>query len=215
MTFTGDRLRLYAVTDSRWLAGGETLESVVEAVLLGGATLIQLREKRVGKDALLRQAQRLLPVCRRYGVPLIINDHPDVAREAGADGVHVGQGDMAYEEARRILGPDGIIGVSAHNPEEALRAQAAGADYLGCGAVFGSATKDGVQTLTPAGLAAICGSVTIPVVAIGGIDESNIRELGGTGADGVAVVSALFAQTDKEAAARRLRALAERMVQGG
>lgn len=220
MTFTGDRLRLYAVTDSRWLATDslserETLETAVENVLLGGATLVQLRDKRAGKGALLRQAQRLLSICHRCDVPLIINDYPDVAREAGADGVHVGQEDMAYEEARRILGPDSIIGVSAHNPEEALRAQAAGADYLGCGAVFGSATKEGVQTLTPTGLKAICEAVTIPVVAIGGIDESNILELCGTGADGVAVVSALFAQTDKEAAARRMRALAERMVQGG
>lgn len=214
MTFSGKTLRLYAVTDSRWLKPGETLEAVVEPLLRGGVTLLQLRDKQASRDELTAQAKRLLPLCRRYGVPLIINDYPEVALKSGAHGVHVGQDDMAYEEARRMLGPDRIIGVSAHNPEEALRAQAAGADYLGCGAVFGSATKDGVQTLTPMGLRAICRAVALPVVGIGGIDETNIHELNGSGAAGVAVVSALFAKEDKEAAARRLRALAERMVQG-
>lgn len=213
MTFTGDCLRLYAVTDSRWLAPGETLAEAVEDVLRGGATLVQLRDKHAAKDELLRQARLLLPVCKRYGVPLIINDYPDVALAAGADGVHVGQDDGTYDEARRLLGPGKIIGVSAHNPAEALRAEAAGADYLGCGAVFGSATKGGVKTLTPAGLKAICDAVRIPVVAIGGIDEDNISALNGSGADGAAVVSALFAREDKRAAACTLRALVERMVQ--
>lgn len=214
MTFSEKDLRLYAVTDRRWLKAGETLESVVEALLRGGVTLVQLRDKQAGQEQLLEQTRALLPVCRRYGVKLIVNDYPQVALASGADGVHVGQDDMAYEQARRILGPDKIIGVSAHNPAEALRAQAAGADYLGCGAVFGSATKDGVQTLTPAGLAAICRAVSIPVVGIGGIDEKNIPALNGSGAAGVAVVSALFAPADKENAARRLRARAERMTQG-
>ena len=214
MLFSENHMRLYAVTDSRWLKPGETLEEVVEALLRGGVTLLQLRDKQASREALIAQAKRLLAVCRRYGVPLIINDYPDVALESGADGVHVGQDDMAYEEARRMLGQDKIIGVSAHNPGEALRAQAAGADYLGCGAVFGSATKDGVQTLTPAGLHAICQAVTIPVVGIGGIDQDNISQLNGSGAAGVAVVSALFAPEDKENAARQMRALAERMVRG-
>ncbi len=213
MTFTGDCLRLYAVTDSRWLTPGEPLEDAVEDVLRGGVTLVQLRDKHAAKDELLRQARLLRPVCHRHGVPLIINDYPDVALAAGADGVHVGQDDGTYEEARRMLGPGKIIGVSAHNPAEALRAEAAGVDYLGCGAVFGSATKGGVKTLTPAGLKAICAAVRIPVVAIGGIDETNISALNGSGANGVAVVSALFAREDKRAAACALRALAERMVQ--
>ena len=213
MTFTGDCLRLYAVTDSRWLTPGEPLEDAVEYVLRGGVTLVQLRDKHAAKDELLRQARLLRPVCHRHGVPLIINDYPDVALAAGADGVHVGQDDGTYEEARRMLGPGKIIGVSAHNPAEALRAEAAGVDYLGCGAVFGSATKGGVKTLTPAGLKAICAAVRIPVVAIGGIDETNISALNGSGANGVAVVSALFAREDKRAAACALRALAERMVQ--
>ena len=138
MTFLQQQLRLYAVTDTRWLRPGETLETVVEALLRGGVTMVQLRDKHADRQQL---CAALLPVCRRYGAPLIINDYPDVAREVDADGVHVGQDDMAYAQARRLLGADKIIGVSAHNPEEALAAQAAGADYLGCGAVFGSATK--------------------------------------------------------------------------
>lgn len=214
MTFSQQQLRLYAVTDTRWLRPGETLETVVEALLRGGVTMVQLRDKHADRQQLCAAARALLPVCRRYGAPLIINDYPDVAREVDADGVHVGQDDMAYAQARRLLGADKIIGVSAHNPDEALAAQAAGADYLGCGAVFGSATKDGVQTLTPAGLRAICAAVSLPVVGIGGIDEHNVEQLNGCGASGIAVVSALFAPADKQAAAQRLRALAERMVQG-
>ncbi len=212
MTFRREYLQLYAVTDRRWLGQGETLAGAVEDVLRGGATMVQLRDKRAGQEELIEQARQLLPVCRRYGVPLIINDYPQVALASGADGVHVGQDDMAYEQARQLLGADKFIGVSAHNPAEALRAQAAGADYLGCGAVFGSATKDGVQTLTPAGLKRICEAVQLPVVAIGGIGQENIAQLTGTGADGVAVVSALFASRDREAAARLLRGMVERMV---
>ena len=154
-------------------------------------------------------ARALLPVCRRFGVPLIVNDSVEAALAADADGVHVGQGDAPLAEARRLLGPDKIIGVSAHNVEEALAAEAGGADYLGCGAVFGSGTKRDASTLTPEGLARICAAVHIPVVAIGGIHAGNIGELGGCGADGVAVVSALFAQPDKEQAARQLLALSQ------
>ncbi len=214
MQFSGKQLRVYAVTDRRWLRSCETLAQQVEAALQGGATMVQLREKGLSREEILREARELLPLCHQYGAPLIVNDDPELAREAGADGVHIGQEDMAYEQARKLLGPDKIIGVSAHNPREALAAQDAGADYLGCGAVFGSATKDGVQTLTPAGLREICRSVQIPVVAIGGITAENLPQLRGTGASGAAVVSAIFAQPDKKAAAQALSALAREAFEG-
>lgn len=212
MRFSGETLRLYAVTDRSWLRPGETLAAAVEEVLRGGATLVQLRDKDLSEEALAAQAETLLPVCRRFGVPLILNDNVAVAAEVGADGVHVGQGDAPLAEARRLLGPGKIIGVSAHNVEEALAAEAGGADYLGCGAVFGSGTKRDASTLTPQGLARICAAVRIPVVAIGGIHAGNIQELNGCGANGVAVISALFAQPDKEQAARRLLALSIQMA---
>lgn len=212
MSFSGETLRLYAVTDRGWLRPGETLAAAVEEVLRGGATLVQLRDKALSKEALAAEARVVLPVCHRFGVPLIVNDSVEAALAADADGVHVGQGDAPLAEARRLLGPGKIIGVSAHNVEEALAAEAGGADYLGCGAVFGSGTKQDASTLTPQGLARICAAVRIPVVAIGGIHAGNIVELGGCGADGVAVVSALFAQSDKEQAARRLLALSRQIA---
>ena len=140
MKISPDKLRLYAVTDRTWL-GKESLEEAVEAALRGGVTILQLREKQAPHEELVKTAMRLKPLCRRYGVPLIINDDVEAALEADADGVHVGQEDMAVAEARRILGPEKIIGASAHNREEALEAQRQGADYLGSGAVFGSSTK--------------------------------------------------------------------------
>ena len=209
MYFSGNQLLLYAVTDRGWLKPGETLAQQVENALKGGVTMVQLREKDLSREQFLQQAREILPLCRRFGVPLIINDDVQLALEVGADGVHIGQEDMAYEKARQLLGPNKIIGVSAHNPQEALQAQKAGADYLGCGAVFGSSTKEGVQTLTPAGLKAICEAVEIPVVAIGGISEKNLEQLKGCGAYGAAVVSAIFAKENKEEAARHLSTMAE------
>lgn len=208
MKFSGNMLRLYAVTDRSWLKPGETLAQQVEQALLGGVTMVQLREKNLSREMVLQEARELLPLCHRFGVPLIINDDAELALEAGADGVHIGQDDMAYEQARSLLGPNKIIGVSAHNPIEALAAQEAGADYLGCGAVFGSTTKDGVQTLTPQGLRKICSTVQIPVVAIGGINETNLIELKESGAYGAAVISAIFAKEDKRQAAQNLADLA-------
>lgn len=212
-SFSAECLRLYAVTDRSWLRPGERLAQRVEAALKGGVTMVQLREKHLAWGELLSLAEELLSLCRRYQVPFILNDEVEAALACGADGVHVGQEDMSYEEARRRLGPGKIIGVSAHNVQEALAAQKAGADYLGCGAVFGSTTKEGVRTLTPEGLKDICGAVNIPVVAIGGVQEQNISLLQGCGASGVAVVSALFAQPDPEEAARRLLQLSRRMVE--
>ncbi len=212
MKISPDKLRLYAVTDRTWL-GKESLEEAVEAALRGGVTILQLREKRASHEELVKTAMRLKPLCRRYGVPLIINDDVEAALEADADGVHVGQEDMAVAEARRILGPEKIIGASAHNREEALEAQRQGADYLGSGAVFGSSTKKDATTLSREELTAVCRAVSIPVAAIGGITEENCLELAGTGVSGIAVVSALFAAADKEEAAARLRALAEKIAE--
>lgn len=194
---------LYAVTDRSWLHG-QSLVCAVEEVLAGGATMLQLREKHLEHRDFLAQAQELLPLCRKYHVPLIINDDVQVALESGADGVHVGQSDMAVQAARSILGPDKIIGASAHNASEALAAVAAGADYLGCGAVFGSTTKADAGLLSLNTLREIRAAVRVPIVAIGGINRQNIARLAGSGVDGVALISALFAAPDKRAAAQQM-----------
>ena len=209
MKLTNEMLRLYAVTDRAWLRGRTFLEQVEDA-LRGGATMVQLREKALDEDAFLREAIALAKLCHRYGVPLLINDNVEIARRSGADGVHVGQEDMAAEEVRGILGSDMIVGVTAKTVEQALRAQDAGADYLGSGAVFGSSTKLNAKPMTRETLSAITRAVSIPVVAIGGIHSGNILELGGTGIVGVAVVSGIFAAENIEEECRRLRRLAER-----
>lgn len=209
MKLTNEMLRLYAVTDRAWLRG-RTLFEQVEDALRGGATMVQLREKALDEDAFLREAIALAKLCHRYGVPLLINDNVEIARRSGADGVHVGQEDMAAEEVRGILGSDMIVGVTAKTVEQALRAQDAGADYLGSGAVFGSSTKLNAKPMTRETLSAITRAVSIPVVAIGGIHSGNILELGGTGIVGVAVVSGIFAAENIEEECRRLRRLAER-----
>ena len=202
MKMDRERLRLYAVTDRSWLAQGEELSAPVERLIRAGVTCVQLREKEAEDTLLIREAEALKLICDRYDVPLIINDRPDIAKLVGASGVHVGLSDMGIEKARELLGDDFIIGGSAHNVEEALKAQAAGADYIGCGAVFGSKTKRDVTTLAIEELKAICEAVEIPVAAIGGIRLDNMMQLAGTGIDGVAVISGLFAAEDKEAAAK-------------
>lgn len=214
MNFDKHSLRLYAVTDRAWV-GRQTLCQQVEAALQGGVTCVQLREKHLDRDAFLAEARQLCALCRRYGVPFIVNDDLDVALACGADGIHVGQDDMPAAEVRRRAGRRLIVGVSAHTPEEARLAEAAGADYLGAGAVFGSATKTDASLLTPAGLQAVCAAVHIPVVAIGGVNAGNILQLQGSGAAGAAVVSGIFGAPDITAACRELRALADTMVQGG
>lgn len=214
MNFDKHSLRLYAVTDRAWV-GRQTLCQQVEAALQGGVTCVQLREKHLDRDAFLAEARQLCALCRRYGVPFIVNDDLDVALACGADGIHVGQDDMPAAEVRRRAGRRLIVGVSAHTPEEARLAEAAGADYLGAGAVFGSATKTDASLLTPAGLQAVCAAVHIPVVAIGGVNARNILQLQGSGAAGAAVVSGIFGAPDITAACRELRALADTMVQGG
>ena len=214
MNFDKHSLRLYAVTDRAWV-GRQTLCQQVEAALQGGVTCVQLREKHLDRDAFLAEARQLCALCRRYGVPFIVNDDLDIALACGAAGIHVGQDDMPAAEVRRRAGRRLIVGVSAHTPEEARLAEAAGADYLGAGAVFGSATKTDASLLTPAGLQAVCAAVHIPVVAIGGVNAGNILQLQGSGAAGAAVVSGIFGAPDITAACRELRALADTMVQGG
>lgn len=193
--FVRRMLELYVVTDRRWL-GNQQLCDQVEQAILGGATCVQLREKNLPRDAIYAEAVLLKRLCSRYGVPLIINDDPDLALAIGADGVHVGQSDMNALEVRRKVGKQLIVGVTAKTVQQALEAQVAGADYLGSGAVFGTATKLDARPMTMARLAEIASSVTIPVVAIGGIDRHNIDMLKDTGVAGAAVVSGVFATED-------------------
>ena len=202
---------LYAVTDRAWL-GRQTLCEQVEAALKGGVTCVQLREKELDKDAFLREAKELCALCRRYGVPFIVNDNVDVAVACGADGVHVGQEDMTAGEVRRRVGEGMLLGVSVHTVEEARRAVRDGADYLGLGAVFPTSTKTDVDQIPNETLRAICGAVDVPVVAIGGINRGNLLKLAGSGVDGVALVSAIFSAENIEETCRELRALSEEMV---
>ena len=207
-----EQLRLYAVTDRAWAEDEDVFLAQVEAAIEGGAAFVQLREKHLNDKAFLAEAERFVALCRRKGVVSIINDNVEIAARTGADGVHVGQEDLAAGRVRDVLGPDKIIGVSAHNVEEALAAQAAGADYLGTGAAFVTGTKTDAKPISRDTIRAICDAVDIPVVAIGGITRDNILELKGCGLDGVAVVSALFAQKDVKAAAEELLALSNEIA---
>ena len=213
--WTADDIRrgmlLYAVTDRSWLRGRSLAECVRDAVE-GGATFVQLREKNAPRGEALALARELRDVCGRAGVPFVVDDDVQLAAEAGADGVHVGQSDTACAEARRVLGPDAIVGVSARTVAEALEAEAAGADYLGVGALHPTPTKPDAVDVTYNELRAICKAVRIPVVGIGGVDATTARELAGTGAAGGAVVSAIFAADDCREAARRLQAALEEAV---
>ena len=204
-------LVLYAVTDRSWL-GEETLYSQVEKALKGGATFIQLREKKLDEGSFLEEAKEIQKLCRQYQVPFVINDNVDIAARIDADGVHVGQSDMEAGDVRKKLGPDKIIGVSAQTVEQALRAQEHGADYLGVGAVFPTGSKEDATEVSHETLKAICDAVDIPVIAIGGINSGNVSELRGTGICGVAVISAIFAKKDICAAADELKKRVKEML---
>lgn len=206
-----ESLLLYAVTDRRWL-NGETLYSQVEKALKGGATCIQLREKEMSNSDFLAEAIEIKKLCTQYDVPLIINDNAEVAVKCGADGIHVGQSDMNAGELRQMVGNNMIIGVSASTLDEALEAVGNGADYIGTGAVFPTSTKDDADKVSMTDLSEICSTVSIPVVAIGGITKENLLQLNGSGIAGVAVVSAIFAQSDIKAAARELLQLSKKAV---
>ena len=184
---------IYLVTDDGCLQGRALIDCVREA-LEGGVTLVQYRAKTASSAEMYAEALQLKALCDSFNVPLIINDRLDIAMAVGAAGVHLGQDDLHCAAARRILGEDYIIGVSAHNPAEAKTALQSGADYLGCGAVFGTATKADVKKLGTDGLAAICKAKGLPVVGIGGVTADNYREVRAVGADGAAIVSGILAQ---------------------
>ena len=212
--WTAERIRaamaLYAVTDSAWL-GKRTLAECVEQAVSGGATFVQLREKGATTEEMAALAKTIAPVCRRAGVPFVINDDVEAAALVGADGVHVGQSDMACRQARAVLGEDAIIGVSVQTVEQALSAQEAGADYLGVGAMIATPTKPDAADVSYSCLKEICATVSIPVVAIGGLNSQTAPALQGSGIDGIAVVSALFAAPDIHEAARILRKVSEQL----
>ena len=207
-----ETMRLYAVTDRSWVGQG-TLKDQVACALRGGVTCVQLREKELDLPALLAEAQEIGALCRSYGVPFLINDSVEAALQCRADGVHVGMEDMPVKDIRAMAGKDFIIGATAKTVEQAREAEAAGADYLGVGAVFPSPTKRNAIRITTEDLRRICDAVSIPVVAIGGIGPENIGELAGGGMDGVAVVSALFGAEDIRAAARELKRRSEAVTE--
>lgn len=204
MRSISDNLLLYAVTDRTWL-DGRTLYECVGQALRGGITALQLREKTLDHKNFLEEALQLKKMTAHHRVPLIINDNLQIALEADADGVHVGQDDMEAIGARRLIGPEKILGVSVQTTQQALKAQEQGADYLGVGAVFPTSTKTDASDVSLQGLKDICQAVDIPVVAIGGITAENAAMLRESGIAGIAVVSAIFAQKDIFLAASSLK----------
>ena len=212
MKFSKKDLLLYAVTDRFWL-GEQTLYEQVEEALKGGATFVQLREKALDDEAFLAEALEIQALCKKYNVPFVINDNVEIARKINADGVHVGQSDMEAGNVRAILGENKILGVSAQTVEQALLAEARGADYLGVGAVFHTGSKADADDVSHETLKAICQAVSIPVVAIGGIGKHNVLELSGSGICGIAVISAIFAAEDITSATAELKRLTETVVE--
>lgn len=204
MKFKKEMLRLYAITDRTWV-GRQSLYEQIEEAIVGGVTIVQLREKNLAKDAFIAEAIQIKELCHRYQIPLIINDNLEVALKSSADGVHVGIEDTPVDEIRKKMGDDFIIGATAKTVEQALAAERAGANYLGVGAVFPSPTKKNALRITNEQLRTICSSVSIPVVAIGGITLENVHKIKGGGMEGVAVVSAIFAAEEIRKAATRLK----------
>lgn len=219
MKFTKDEIRkgmlLYAVTDQSWLKEGQTLLSVCEEVLKNGATFLQIREKDLDADSFETEAETLKELCAQYKVPYVVNDSVEIALAIDADGVHVGQSDIKGRDIRGMIGENKILGISAGTVEEAIAAEKAGADYIGVGAVFGTSTKKNARNLTVEKLREIVNAVSIPVVAIGGINARNVMELDGSGVDGVAVVSAIFAAENPGNATAELLNLVKGMVDHG
>lgn len=202
---------LYAITDRTWL-GNNSLYKQVEDAIKGGATFIQLREKNLSYEKFLEEAKKIKEITDKYGVPFVINDNVEIAKEIDADGVHVGQSDTEAKRAREILGKDKIIGISAGNLKEAIDAEKNGADYIGIGSMFHTDTKSDATSVTFEEAKEITGKVNIPVVAIGGINSENILSLKGTGVDGVAVISAIFSHENIYDATHKLRKLAEELI---
>jgi len=207
-----ESLLLYAVTDRRW-TGELTLLQQVEQAICGGATFIQLREKDLDESAFEEEAREIAALCKKMGVPFVVNDNVEIARRMGADGVHVGQSDMEAGDVRALLGPNAILGVSAQTVEQAILAEQRGADYLGVGAVFPTGSKDDAVEVSNETLREICQAVSIPVIAIGGISSDNVSQLSGSGICGVAVISAIFGAKDIFLATRDLYEKTKRMVE--
>lgn len=212
MKFGRSDLVLYAVTDRTWL-GGQTLCRQVEQAIRGGATFIQLREKDLDEESFFNEAEELRKLCKRYKVPFVVNDNVDIAKRVDADGVHVGQRDMSAGGVRDILGKDKILGVSVQTVEQAVLAQAQGADYLGVGAVFPTGSKADADDVSLETLKAICAAVDIPVVAIGGIGRHNVCKLKGSGICGIAVISAVFAAEDICKAVSELKKITKEVIE--
>lgn len=202
---------LYAVTDRAWI-GKQNLYEQVESALKGGATCVQLREKNLDEGLFLEEAIKIKSLCKKYGIPFLVNDNVDIAIKCEADGVHVGQEDTAVSKVRKLVGDKMIIGVSVQNINEALESIKNGADYLGVGAMFSTSTKLDANVIPFENLKSVCNAVNIPVVAIGGIGKNNIMKLAGSGADGVALVSAIFGAKNIEEECRELRRLSEQMI---
>lgn len=213
MKLDKNSLSLYAITDRSWLRG-KTLGEAVEEAIRGGATFVQLREKNMDHDEFVELALQVKTVTDRYNVPFVINDNIDVALETDADGVHIGQGDGTIQAARERLGHGKIIGVSANTVTTAVKAQLDGADYIGAGSVFSTSTKLDAENITVEILKEIVGSVSIPVVAIGGINKDNVLKLKVSGIDGICAISAIFGKSDISSAAKELLELSK-MVTGG
>jgi hypothetical protein len=206
-----ENLLLYAVTDRRW-ANKQSLKEQIELSLKGGVTFLQLREKNLSEEEFLKEAKEIKALAKEYKVPFIINDNVDVAMKVDADGVHVGQDDKDAKEVRKIIGKNKILGVSAQTIKQAIKAEKDGADYIGVGAVFPTGTKKDAENLSIEILKKICQSVTIPVVAIGGITKENILKLKGSNIAGVALVSAIFASKDIKQDCQKLKELSIKVV---
>ena len=219
MRFTKEEIKnsmlLYAVTDRAWLKENEDLTSVCKSVIENGATFLQIREKDLDEGTFEQEAEALKKLCAQYHIPFVVNDSVEIALDIDADGVHVGQSDIKGRDIRSMIGNEKILGISAATVEEAIAAEKAGADYIGVGAVFGTSTKKNARNLTVEKLKEISESVSIPVVAIGGIGVSNIMELVESGVDGVAVVSAIFAAENPGEATAKLLKLSKEMVHHG
>lgn len=219
MGFTKEEIKnsmlLYAVTDRAWLKENEDLTSVCKSVIENGATFLQIREKDLDEGTFEQEAEALKKLCAQYHIPFVVNDSVEIALDIDADGVHVGQSDIKGRDIRSMIGNEKILGISAGTVEEAIAAEKAGADYIGVGAVFGTSTKKNARNLTVEKLKEISESVSIPVVAIGGIGVSNIMELVESGVDGVAVVSAIFAAENPGEATAKLLKLSKEMVHHG
>lgn len=204
MKLNSKDLFLYAVTDRKW-TGKKTLFEQVEESIKGGVTFVQLREKELEYKLFLDEAIKMKDLCKKYDIPFVVNDNVDIAIKSNADGVHVGQEDMEALNVREMIGKDKILGISVQTLEQAIEAEKKGADYLGVGAIFPTNSKDNAVKVSIETLSLICKSVNIPVVAIGGINKTNINQLKNTGISGVALISAIFENDDIEYATRELK----------